>query len=120
MKNLEKYLIKPSPVPLRAPTTYKTGGPAIVNPIHGMSGWFEGKLFIYNDKWGEYGWYYLKEYQTLKVLGTEKTDWRIMPRIWYTPEPDTFAREIPQSHDAQLLGIFYFGSRNRRQGFSII
>lgn len=64
-------------------TPFKTGGPEITNPTHGMTGWYNGKSLIYNNRWGKWGWYLVKEYRKLKVLGTEKPDWRILPMEFY-------------------------------------
>jgi len=55
----------------------------VTDAVHGMSGWRDGELFIYNGRWGTLGWYRLKDYQVLKVILTGKPDFRVMPRSFY-------------------------------------
>lgn len=49
-------------------TAHSIGGPEITDPTHGMTGWRDGVLLIYNDRWGKSGWLELGEYQALKRL----------------------------------------------------
>lgn len=101
-KRLAIWLGKPTPLINNRTVTeepqivrlFKTGGPEITNPTHGMTGWYNGKPLIYNDRWGERGWYLVTEYQKIKASETEKPDWRVLPTKFYeevelptAPEP---------------------------------
>lgn len=65
-------------------TEHRDGGPIITNPSHGKSGWFNGVLVIFNNDGTDSGWYKLADYQALKVIKTNRPDFRIMPEHYYT------------------------------------
>lgn len=86
MKNPRLFLTRPElfcAANVNAVTHHHNGQSLIKNPIHGMSGWRNGTLLIYNNKWDKAGWYRERDYQMLKVIGTGNADWRVMPMSFY-------------------------------------
>ncbi len=56
----------------------KGNGAKITSPKHGDSGWYQGRLVIFDaGLYGAIGWYFLRNYQVNKATTTGKSDWRI-------------------------------------------
>ncbi len=69
-------------------TAHSIGGPEITNPTHGMSGWKDGELFIWDGQWDSPpGWRTLAVYQAAKnrdkAWRARLAEHRIMPFSHY-------------------------------------
>jgi len=59
-------------------TYHRFGGVQITAPSHGLSGWHDGEVLIWNGKYlYRPGWYRLDDYRRLKVIATGKPDYRL-------------------------------------------